>query len=250
MSRNAQRFNSRRSVKAEHSDKREIKPKFLEARKEQPKLVPMTDKQAEYIRLIETKNCVIATGLAGTSKTYIPTVIACDMWLRGEIERIVLVRPARSNSVSVGFFGGSAVEKMSLWLMPILSTLNKRLGRNVVQEAIKDGCIECIPLETIKGMSFGADTFVIGDEIEDVTIDEMKSILTRQGGGKMVLCGDVEQSALFASSGLLYVAEAADKYTSVKRHTGFVDFNSYDDIVRGKECKDWVEVFHKLERTE
>lgn len=245
MSRNAQRFSSRRSVKAEHSDKREIKPKFLEERKEKPKLVPMTDKQAEYMRLIETKKCVIATGLAGTSKTYIPTVIASDMWLKGEIEHIILVRPARSNSPSLGFFGGNAVEKMSLWLMPILDTLNQRLTKNVVLEAIKDGGIECLPLETIKGRSFGADTFVIIDEASDLTIEEMKSLLTRQGGGKMILCGDIEQSALSERSGLMFAHNLTERHPHLEKCVGFVDFNSYDDIVRSVECRKWIEVFHK-----
>lgn len=245
MSRNAQRYSSRRSVKAEHSDKREIKPKFLEARKEQPKIVPITEKQAEYLRLIESKNCVIATGLAGTGKTWLPTVVACDLWLKGDIERIVLVRPARSNSPSVGFFGGSVIEKMSLWLMPILGTLNQRLTKNVVDEAIKDGMIECLPLETIKGRSFSSDTFVICDEASDLTVEEMKSILTRQGGGKMVLCGDIEQSALHEKSGMLFASRLADKYPHLQKYVGFVDFSDYSDVVRSAECREWIKVFHK-----
>lgn len=245
MSRNAQRYGSRRSHKEEVSDRREIKPKYLEERKQEQKLIPKNEKQAEYIRLIENMNCVIATGLAGTSKTYIPTVIASQMLREGEIERICLVRPAKSNSASLGFFGGSVVEKMSFWLMPILSTLHKQLGKSLVDEMIKDGLIDCIPLETIKGMSFGREVFVIIDEAEDVTIEEIKSIVTRQGGGKMVLCGDVEQTALYEHSGLKYAKALSEKYPELAAHTGFVDFNQYDDIVRGTECKEWVRVFHK-----
>lgn len=245
MSRKAQRYASRRSVKEDFSEHREIKPKYLEERKAVPPLIAMNAKQQYYIDLIESKNCVIATGLAGTSKTYIPTVIACDMLRTGLIEKIVLVRPAVSNSASVGFFGGSVVEKMSLWLMPILSTLHKRMGKSVVDEYIKDGCIVCVPLETIKGQSFGKDTFVIGDEIEDVEIEEIKSILTRQGGGKMVLCGDIEQSALSQHSGLLFAKQMTERHPQLLNSVGFVDFNSYDDIVRSDECKDWVKAFHK-----
>ena len=245
MSRNAQRYSGRRSNKTEHSDVREIKPKFKEERSSVTPLSPMTHKQAKYMELIETKNCVIATGLAGSSKTYIPTVMACDMLRKGEIEHIVLVRPAISNSASLGYFGGSVVEKMSLWLLPILQTLHKRLGKGVVDENIKDGCIQCVPLETIKGTSFSKDTFVLVDEAEDLDIAEIKSILTRQGGGKMVLCGDIEQSALTERSGLLFAKRYTEKYPHLLNSIGFVDFNEYSDIVRSQECKDWVRVFHK-----
>ena len=174
-----------------------IKPKFAVVRQENVSpLVPLNPLQATYINSINTKKITIATGYPGTSKTYIPTVMACDMWRKGEITRIFLTRPNVSNSKSLGYFSGSLVEKMTNWLLPVLDIMNKRLGKAVVEIAIKTGDISFIPLETIKGMSFGPESFVICDEAEDMTIKEAISMVTRIGGCKMVLAGDVEQSAL------------------------------------------------------
>ena len=100
-----------------------IKPKFAVERQETIKpLVPMNPLQSTYINYINTKKITIATGYPGTSKTYIPTVMACDMWRKGEISRIYLTRPNISNSKSLGYFSGSLVEKMTNWLLDRKST--------------------------------------------------------------------------------------------------------------------------------
>ena len=218
-----------------------IKPKFAVERQENIKpLVPMNPLQATYINFINTKKITIATGYPGTSKTYIPTVMACDMWRKGEISRIYLTRPNISNSKSLGYFSGSLIEKMTNWLLPILDIMYRRLGRPVVEIGIKNGDISFIPLEIIKGMSFGPDTFVICDEAEDMTTSEAISVVTRMGGCKMVLAGDLEQSALDEKSGLLYLKNLVEKSPNLEEYTGFVDFNRPSDIVRSPECKAWI----------
>ena len=218
-----------------------IKPKFMEERLQNiTPLVPLNPLQSQYIKYIQEKKLIIATGYAGTSKTYIPTVLACDMWRKGEIEQIFLTRPNISQSKSLGFFSGSLVEKMMNWLLPVLDIMYKRLGRNVVEIAIKNGDIAFIPLETIKGMSFSSNTFVICDEAEDITIPEAKTIITRQGGGIMVLAGDLEQSALDEKSGLLFLKKVVENNPDLEKYTGFVDFNRPSDIVRSPECKAWI----------
>jgi len=218
-----------------------IKPKFAVARQENiTPLVPLNPLQATYINHILTKKIIISTGYPGTSKTYIPTVMACDMWRKGEINRIYLTRPNVSNSKSLGYFSGSLIEKMTNWLLPILDIMNKRLGKSVVEIAIKTGDISFIPLETIKGMSFGPDTFVICDEAEDLTVKEAISIVTRMGGCRMVLAGDLEQSALDEKSGLLYLKQMVETSPNLEEYTGFVDFNRPSDIVRSPECKAWI----------
>jgi phosphate starvation-inducible PhoH-like protein len=231
---------TRRAVKQLESEKT-IKPKFKEERERTiTPLTPLNPLQAQYINYIQSKKLTIATGYPGTSKTYIPTVMACDMWRKGEIKRICLTRPNVSNSKSLGFFSGSLVEKMTNWLLPVLDVMNHRLGKEVVEIAIKHGDIAFIPLETIKGMSFGPDTFVICDEAEDLTIAEAKAVITRQGGGKMVLAGDLEQSALDEKSGLLFLKNMVEQNPQLEKYTGFVDFNRPSDIVRSEECKAWI----------
>ena len=106
--------------------------------------------------------------------------------------------------------------------------------------AIKNGDITFVPLETIKGMSFGKRTFVLCDEAEDITVTEAKSIVTRQGGGTMVLAGDVEQSALSEKSGLSWLIKMVEKHPELEDTTGFVDFNRPSDIVRSDSCKQWI----------
>ena len=241
----AARKNTRRVKQSSGNGKPPTKEKFVEERKVVNPLVPMNNLQAEYIRLIHTKKCVVSTGYAGTSKTYIPTVIACDKLRAGDVKRIYLTRPNISNSKSLGYFSGSVQDKMSMWLLPILSTMYDRIGKNVVDLAIKAGDIQFVPLETIKGMSFGKDTFVIVDEAEDLSVDEVKSVLTRQGGCTMVLAGDLEQSALKSNSGLAFVKRMVERYPELADYTGFVDFNRPSDIVRSQECKAWILAMRK-----
>ena len=238
------RRKTRANKQTSGTTKPDVKPKFKEER-QVPPLRPMNETQAEYIEHIRTKKCIIATGYAGTSKTYIPTVMACDKIRANELKRLYLTRPNISSSKSLGFFSGDHIQKMSMWLLPILTTMYERLGKNVVDLMIKSGDIQFVPLETIKGMSFGKDTFVICDEAEDLTIDEVKSILTRQGGCTMVLAGDIEQSSLKASSGLAFAKKMVEKYHELGSYTGFVDFNRPSDIVRSTECKAWLMAFRR-----
>lgn len=237
------RRSSRRSSKAASGAERSVKPKFQEERVvriNSTPLVPMNDLQKDYIRLISDKDMVIATGFAGTSKTYIPTVMACDAFLKGEIDRIFITRPNISNSKSLGFFGGDLVEKMSNWLGPVLSVMRDRLGAPSLEIAIKHGDIAFVPMEVIKGYSFGKNTFVLVDEAEDLTVDEAKKVVTRSGGCKMVLAGDILQSELKEKSGLKWLMEMLKKYPELQENAGAVDFNRPSDIVRSKMCRNWI----------
>ena len=233
-----------RADKASAGQERAIREKFIEERV-LPPLRPMNNKQANYMQLISDKKLVVATGYAGTSKTYIPTVMACDAYRKGEINKIFLCRPAMSESKSLGYFAGDLETKAKHWLLPVLSIMYERLGKEVVEIAIRSGDIQFIPMETIKGMSFGKGTFIIVEECEDVTVKEAKSILTRQGGGTMILAGDIGQSALNEKSGLKFIVDMIAKYPELEKTTGVIDFNDVDDIVRSKECKAWIVAMSK-----
>jgi len=240
---------SKRNTASSTSTKtRTIKEKFLEERAiAQPPLVPLNEKQAQYLEYLKTKKLIIATGLPGASKTYLPTAFACDLWRSGDIDKIYLTRPNISNSKSLGFFGGDIVEKMSNWLLPVLDILHNRLGRAVVEIAIKNGDISFVPLEVIKGMSFAKRTFVICDEAEDITAAEAKTIVTRMGGCTMVLAGDIEQSALDERSGLAKLKSMVERNVNLQEYTGLVDFNRPSEIVRSPECKAWILAYRKEE---
>jgi hypothetical protein len=145
---------------------RVIKDKFEEKNVEMinsKPLRPLNQIQAEYIHNCKTKPYNIATGYAGTSKTYIPTRLAIEQYLKGEVDKIVIVRPAISDSKSLGYFGGDLLTKSKNWILPVLDVLEEFLGKNRVEYMLTKGDIVPVPLETIKGRSFN-DSFIIIDE--------------------------------------------------------------------------------------
>lgn len=228
---------------------RTVKPQFAEEREEKINLrplVPMNEKQKDYIHKINTHPLVIATGWAGTSKTYIPTVMACDAYLRGEVDKIVFTRPNISNSKSLGMFKGDAIEKMSMWLMPVMNILRDRLGLGGLECAIKNDNIQFVPMEVVKGFS-AENCFFIVDEGEDLSVDEAKKIVTRQGRNcRMIISGDVSQSELRERSGMKNLLTMVEKYPHLD--VGVVDFNNINDIVRSQACRDWIVAYSKEER--
>lgn len=224
------------------------KPKFQEAREDEIKnnpLVPLNEKQRDYIRMIEEQDMVIATGWAGTSKTYIPTVIACDWFRTGKINKIVFTRPNISNSKSLGMFKGDLIEKMSQWLMPVINILRERIGERALEIALKRGDVEFVPMEVLKGYS-AQDCVFICDEAEDLSIEEAKKLVTRQGKNcKMILAGDISQSELKEKSGMKHLINMVNKHPTL--NVGIVDFNNINDIVRSEQTKQWIIAFRKEE---
>jgi phosphate starvation-inducible PhoH-like protein len=237
------------TARRERKPARVIQEKFKEEREEainSRPLVPMNPKQKEYIHLINTYDLVLATGWAGTSKTYIPTVMACDAYLRGDIDKIVFTRPNVSNSRSLGMFKGSAIEKMEMWLMPVMNILRDRLGVGGLETAIKNGNIQFVPMEVVKGFS-AENCFFIVDEGEDLSVDEAKKIVTRQGRNcKMIISGDISQSELKEKSGLALLFKMIERHPQL--NVGTVDFNHINDIVRSEQCKQWIVAFNKDEK--
>ena len=230
---------------------RVVREKDIEAREDGrtqnqdvSKLVPRSDKQRAYIDAINKYPLTLATGYPGTAKTYIPTVMACDAYLAGEINTIVFVRPNISNSKSLGMFKGSAVEKMEMWLMPVINILRARLTPGGLESALKNGNIQYVPLEVLKGYS-AENCFFIVDEGEDIDVVEAKNIVTRQGKNcKMVISGDIGQSALKERSGLKMLTDMAKSHNLPM---GLIDFNHINDVERSQSCKDWILAFEKEE---
>lgn len=174
-----------------------------------------------------------------THNTYIPTVSACDLYRMEQINHIIFCRPAVSNSKSLGFFAGTLVEKMQVWLSPVLSILRNRIGEGALEIALKHGDIIYQPLETIKGCSF-EDAWIIVDEAEDLTWDEIKKIITRIGrNSKLILAGDITQSELRENSGLSQLIEFSQRQR-LGDEFGFIDFNDPNDIVRSDAVKNFI----------
>lgn len=199
-----------------------------------------TQKQAEYKHEIYTKPYVLATGRAGTGKTYVACRLAARMLQRGEIEKLVLCRPAISDSATIGLFKGTKEEKMYEWIRPMLGALSEDFPNGQIEYMLKRGVLDFVPLETIKGHSF-KDAFIIIDEAEDIKVTELKKIMTRLGENSiMVFCGDTSQVDIKQHSGLAKAIEMRDKYPNFRSRVGWIDFDEKEDIVRSEAVADII----------
>lgn len=221
---------------------RVVKDKFMEQREESVRakpLVPMNAKQKEYIELLKDKPVVIATGYAGTSKTYIPTVMAADLYKLNQIQKIIITRPAVSTSKSVGYFKGTAEEKLAVWLNSVIPIFKERLGAAAFTLALESQDIEFVPLEVIKGMSIN-NAWVLCEESSDLTKEEVIKLITRMGkNSKLVLSGDIRQSELKGDSGLSWVSKFVLRH-NLSANFGFIDFNDVNDIVRSDAVRQFI----------
>jgi len=237
-----------RANKAEIGTARIVKDKFMEERQTRVKpLVAMNRKQQEYIDLLEDKNIIIATGYAGTSKTYIPTVMAADLYRLNKINKIIITRPAVSSSQSLGYFSGSATEKLQVWLGAVIPIFNDRLGKAQFEIALGAGDIEFIPLEVLKGMSVN-NAWLLVEESSDLTKEELVKIITRMGkNSKLVLSGDVRQSEINKGSGFTWLVDFVKRH-KLQDNFGFIDFGDVNDIVRSDAVKEFITAMVRDER--
>jgi phosphate starvation-inducible PhoH-like protein len=202
-------------------------------------LVPVNDKQKELLDSLKTSNQIFILGPAGTGKTYVTATYAADLYTLKEIDRIVITRPHVAVGKDIGFLPGTLEEKTYPWALPVLDVLQKHLGKGTVDTAIKNGNIEMAPLALMRGRSFD-NSFIIVDETQNITIHELKMLLTRVGeGSKIVLNGDAQQSDLKEGDGLSKAIHLAKKHMLP---VPVVEFG-VDDIVRSDICAEWVKVF-------
>ena len=185
--------------------------------------------QRQYINAIKHNDISFGIGPAGTGKTYLAVAMAVAALKRGEVERIVLTRPAVEAGESLGFLPGDLQEKIDPYLRPIYDALNDILGADHTQRLMERGVIEIAPLAYMRGRTLDS-AFVILDEAQNTTNAQMKMFLTRLGfGSKMVVNGDISQIDLphGTRSGLISAERILKDIKSIK----FVRFTA-EDVVR------------------
>ncbi|SFL32876.1 phosphate starvation-inducible protein PhoH [Paenibacillus sp. 1_12] len=185
--------------------------------------------QKQYVSTIKQKDIVFGIGPAGTGKTYLAVVIAVTALKEGKVKRIVLTRPAVEAGESLGFLPGDLQEKVDPYLRPLYDALNDVLGPEQVLKSLERGLIEIAPLAYMRGRTLD-ESFIILDEAQNTTPEQMKMFLTRLGfGSKMVITGDVTQIDLprGKSSGLIEVQRILKGIEEI----GFIEF-SEADVVR------------------
>jgi phosphate starvation-inducible protein PhoH and related proteins len=220
-----------REGKSKYQDKQVVK----EVRKDF-NLKPMNSKQKEYISLIKTKQVVLAFGPAGTSKTFVPSVMAAQMFTNKDIHNITIVRPYEGCGKSVGLLPGELSSKLAPVCQPVIDVFNKYLGKSAVEYAISHGQINMQALEFVRGITFD-DTFVILDEAQNIDINSIKALLTRVGENcKVVISGDVKQKDIKGDSGLSWLISLLQK---ADLDVGVVEFGN-EHIVRSGFVKDFI----------
>jgi len=159
-------------------------------------IVPRSPNQQQYIELIRNNDMVFGLGPAGTGKTYLSVAIGVDMYLKGDVERLVFCRPAVEAGENLGFLPGDMKEKIDPYLRPIYDALQDMLPWDFLMKKMECGEIEIAPLAFMRGRTL-AHSFVILDEAQNATPMQMKMFLTRMGeASHMVITGDASQSDL------------------------------------------------------
>ena len=164
---------------------------FISARKRV--IAPKTLHQKEYIDAIRRHDVVVAIGPAGTGKTYLAMAAAVAALTRGDVDRIILTRPAVEAGEKLGFLPGDLAEKVNPYLRPLYDALHDMMSFEKAQKLIERAAIEVAPLAFMRGRTLNA-SFVILDEAQNTTAEQMKMFLTRLGfDSKAVVTGDVTQ---------------------------------------------------------
>jgi phosphate starvation-inducible PhoH-like protein len=204
------------------------------------RVAPKTVNQKRYVDSIRRSTITFGVGPAGTGKTFLAVAAAAAALSRHEVNRIILTRPAVEAGERLGFLPGDLMAKVDPYLRPLFDALHDMLDPEKVSQHIERGVIEIAPLAFMRGRTLN-DSFVILDEAQNTTPEQMKMFLTRLGfGSRMVVTGDITQVDLprEQQSGLIVVGEVLDAVEDVD----FIRFGG-EDVVRHKLVQRIVQAY-------
>jgi phosphate starvation-inducible protein PhoH and related proteins len=205
-------------------------------------LAPKTVNQRRYMEAIERNDLVFGVGPAGTGKTYLAVAMGVSALMAKRVARIILTRPAVEAGERLGFLPGTLQEKVDPYLRPLYDALYDMLEADKVEKLLERAVIEVAPIAFMRGRTLN-DSFIILDEAQNSTAEQMKMVLTRQGfNSKMVVNGDVTQIDLPPGkrSGLLDALEVLKGVTGIS----FINFDERD-VVRHSLVQRIVKAYEK-----
>ncbi len=201
--------------------------------------------QQQYVDAIKKNTCVFAVGPAGTGKTYLAIAMAVVALKNKDVERIILTRPAVEAGEKLGFLPGDLQQKVDPYLRPLYDALGDMMGMESYQRLFERGAVEVAPLAYMRGRTLN-DAFIILDEAQNTTSEQMKMFLTRMGmGSKMIITGDVTQIDLPAGkkSGLVEALEVLKGVDDI----GIVTL-THRDVVRHELVQAIVKAYEKHDK--
>ncbi len=208
-------------------------------------IIPKTETQKKYMDSIKEHDIVIGVGPAGTGKTYLAMAMAINAFLKKQISRIVLARPAIEAGEKLGFLPGDLFEKINPYLRPLYDALYDMMETEKAAKLIERGVIEIAPLAFMRGRTLN-DSFIILDEAQNTTMEQMKMFLTRLGfNSKAVITGDITQIDLppGKASGLIEITKILEGIEGIN----FVFF-SEKDVVRHRLVQAIVKAYERYEK--
>ena len=203
--------------------------------------------QKKYIEAVSDNEIVFAMGPAGTGKTYLAMAMAVAAFKKGDVERIVLVRPAVEAGERLGFLPGDLKEKVDPYLRPLYDALYDIMGMDSVNRALERGTIEVAPLAYMRGRTLDS-SYIILDEAQNTTPEQMKMFLTRLGfGSKAIVTGDTTQIDLpfKEKSGLVVVEKILEGVRGIR----FVKLTK-TDVVRNPIVQRIIDAYEKYSETD
>jgi phosphate starvation-inducible PhoH-like protein len=229
--------------KANGEEKTEIRDIFLDeipVPLKRRHITPMTKGQKLYIDAIRQSDIIFAIGPAGTGKTYLAMAMAVSGLMKGTVRRIILVRPAVEAGEKLGFLPGDLAAKFDPYVRPLWDALYEMIEAEKIKHYIETGVIEIAPLAFMRGRTLN-NAFVILDEAQNTTTEQMKMFLTRMGfGSKLIITGDITQIDLPPGrlSGLVHVQSVLKGIKSIT----FIYFDQ-SDVVRHELVQKIVQAY-------
>jgi len=216
---------------------------YLPAKKQRVSINARNANQKLYLSKLyaEQTSIVLAIGPAGTGKTMLAVQYGIKLFQEGKVDKIVVTRPAVSVDEDLGFLPGDLNEKMAPWTRPIFDVLGEYYQKKEIANMLEEGTIEISPLAYMRGRTF-KNAYIVADEMQNATQNQMKMLLTRLGeGSKMVVTGDLAQADRVSDNGLIDFCNLLEQ----KEYLEHIDIIRFDakDIERHNAVKEVLAVY-------